>query len=124
MFDPSYILLYVDSPERSARFYAGLLDRQPVEASPGFALFVLPSGLKFGLWKRDTVLPAVEASTTARGELAVVVPDDEVLLSWHDSWSRQGMPIAQPPTRVDFGHTFVALDPDGHRLRVFVPVQE
>ena len=22
---------------------------------------------------------------------------------------------------MDFGHTFVAADPDGHRLRVFVP---
>jgi len=22
---------------------------------------------------------------------------------------------------MDFGHTFVALDPDGHRLRVMVP---
>jgi hypothetical protein len=25
---------------------------------------------------------------------------------------------------MDFGHTFVALDPDGHRLRVFFPVEE
>eukprot|EP01035_Chromulina_nebulosa_P002685 gene2685-biopygen2256 len=25
------------------------------------------------------------------------------------------------PTQMDFGHTFVATDPDGHRLRVFVP---
>jgi hypothetical protein len=25
------------------------------------------------------------------------------------------------PTKMDFGTTFVALDPDGHRLRVFAP---
>ena len=25
------------------------------------------------------------------------------------------------PTAMDFGFTFVALDPDGHRLRVFAP---
>jgi len=24
---------------------------------------------------------------------------------------------------MDFGHTFVALDPDGHRLRVMVPAE-
>jgi hypothetical protein len=30
--------------------------------------------------------------------------------------------IAQAPTAMDFGMTFVALDPDGHRLRVFAPV--
>ena len=29
--------------------------------------------------------------------------------------------ILQEPVQMDFGHTFVASDPDGHRLRVFVP---
>jgi predicted enzyme related to lactoylglutathione lyase len=37
----------------------------------------------------------------------------------HAEWSRRGLKIAQPPTSMDFGRTFVALDPDGHRLRVF-----
>ena len=39
----------------------------------------------------------------------------------HVRWSAQGAPIAQSPTRMDFGYTFVALDPDGHRLRAFAP---
>jgi predicted enzyme related to lactoylglutathione lyase len=39
----------------------------------------------------------------------------------HADWSKRGLTIAQPPTQMDFGHTFVALDPDGHRLRVFAP---
>jgi hypothetical protein len=30
----------------------------------------------------------------------------------------------QPPTDMDFGRTFVALDPDGDRLRVFAPAGE
>ena len=34
-------------------------------------------------------------------------------------WSRHT--VEPPPTDMDFGHTFVALDPDGHRLRVFSP---
>jgi hypothetical protein len=29
--------------------------------------------------------------------------------------------MAQAPTELDFGRTFVALDPDNHRLRVFYP---
>ncbi|WP_374468302.1 hypothetical protein [Ferrovibrio sp.] len=29
--------------------------------------------------------------------------------------------ILQPPTAMDFGYTFLAADPDGHRLRVFAP---
>jgi hypothetical protein len=34
-------------------------------------------------------------------------------------WSRRGLPVAQQPVEMDFGYTFVALDPDQHRLRVF-----
>lgn len=124
MFDPNFILLYVDSAERSARFYAQLFDRQPVEALPTFALFVFPTGLKLGLWNCADVQPAVARSATARGELAFPVQDDAALERWHADWARQGMPIAQPPTRMDFGLTFVALDPDGHRLRVFAPSQQ
>lgn len=33
----------------------------------------------------------------------------------------RGLSIAQAPVAMDFGMTFVALDPDGHRLRVFAP---
>ena len=36
-------------------------------------------------------------------------------------WKQRGLPILQEPVQMDFGHTFVAADPDGHRLRVFVP---
>jgi predicted enzyme related to lactoylglutathione lyase len=34
-----------------------------------------------------------------------------------------GVAIAQKPVEMDFGYTFTALDPDGHRLRVFAPGQ-
>lgn len=34
-------------------------------------------------------------------------------------WTGNGLVIAQQPTRMEFGYTFVALDPDGHRLRVY-----
>jgi predicted enzyme related to lactoylglutathione lyase len=49
------------------------------------------------------------------------VPDATAVEATHADWSKRGLTIAQPPTRMDFGHTFVALDPDGHRLRVFAP---
>jgi predicted enzyme related to lactoylglutathione lyase len=39
----------------------------------------------------------------------------------HDAWKEKGLKILQPPTDMDFGRTFVALDPDRHRLRVFFP---
>ena len=36
-------------------------------------------------------------------------------------WKRKGAAILQEPVTMDFGRTFLAADPDGHRLRVFCP---
>ncbi len=37
----------------------------------------------------------------------------------HAEWRAGGAPIALAPTTMDFGYTFVALDPDRQRLRLF-----
>jgi hypothetical protein len=34
-------------------------------------------------------------------------------------WGGRGLTVAQEPVEMDFGYTFVVLDPDQHRLRVF-----
>ncbi|RKH01623.1 drug:proton antiporter [Corallococcus sp. CA053C] len=120
MADPNFVLLYVDSPSASATFYAGLLGKPPVEASPTFAMFALSSGVMLGLWSKHTVEPAAKA-TGGGAELAFTVEDAAAVRAMHADWSGRGLPIAQAPTDLDFGHTFVALDPDGHRLRVFAP---
>jgi catechol 2,3-dioxygenase-like lactoylglutathione lyase family enzyme len=120
MADPNFVLLYVDSPPASATFYAGLLGRPPVESSPTFAMFALSSGVMLGLWSKHTVEPAAKA-TGGGAELAFTVADANAVRAMHADWSGRGLPIAQAPTDLDFGHTFVALDPDGHRLRVFAP---
>ena len=121
MPDPSYILLYVDDPVASAGFYGQLLGRKPVEEEPGFVMFVLESGVKLGLWARHTVEPAAIAASGA-SELAIALSDADAVRATHAEWARRGRAIAQAPTRMEFGFTFVALDPDGHRLRVFTPV--
>jgi hypothetical protein len=36
-------------------------------------------------------------------------------------WKKRGLNILQEPVQMDFGTTFVATDPEGRRLRVFVP---
>jgi|ERR1700677_1604058 catechol 2,3-dioxygenase-like lactoylglutathione lyase family enzyme len=120
MLQPNFILLYVDSPQASARFYAGLLGREPVETSPTFVLFALDSGLKLGLWARHLVEPAVSAAPGA-AEIAIPVEKPVSVDSTHAAWQARALRIVQVPTDMDFGRTFVALDPDGHRLRVFAP---
>ncbi len=120
MNHPSYALLYVADVPRSAQFYARLLALQPVESSPGFALFVLPTGLKIGLWAQADVQPPVSAPPGG-SELCMTVGTAAEVDAWvADGWA-QGRPVLQSPTTMDFGYTAVVADPDGHRLRVFAP---
>ena len=120
MSDPNFVILYVDNPEASAAFYADLLGRSPLEASPTFALFQLNADVMLGLWSRHTVEPAA-AAAGGGGEIAFTVASDDAVASLHAQWRAKGLPVLQAPVDLDFGHTFVALDPDGHRLRVFAP---
>ena len=120
MPDLSLAILYVDDPAASAAFYADLFGRPPVEASPTFAMFSMPGGAGVGLWSRHTVEPG-GAVGGGGGELAFMAEDVDAV---HADWAGRGLTIAQPPTDLDFGRTFVALDPDGHRLRVFKPAAE
>lgn len=115
---PSLVILYVDQPASSAAFYRELLGTAPVESSPTFAMFVLDNGLKLGLWSRHTVEPASEVGGGG-GELCIAVADPAAVDAHYAAWTQRGLRIAQPPSQMDFGYTFVALDPDGHRLRVY-----
>lgn len=120
MPSPNFSLLYVDSPQKSGEFYADLLGRPPVEASPTFVLFALDHGMMLGLWSRHTVEPAASAAGGG-AELAFTVESEDAVKAAHEDWQARGIVILQAPTDMDFGFTFVGLDPDGHRLRVFAP---
>lgn len=117
---PNFLIFYVTSPAESTAFYADLLGCQPVEASATFAMFALENAMMLGLWARETVEPAAPAAVGG-SELAFVMGDDTEIEACHVDWKAKGIVIAQVPTRMDFGYTFVGLDPDGHRLRVFAP---
>lgn len=120
--DPNFVILYVKNATKSAAFYTDLLGRPPVQAAPAFALFPLESGLKFGLWTRDDVQPKIHG-TGDHGEICFPAANAADVDAVHADWTKRGLPIAQQPIDMDFGRTFVALDPDGHRLRVFAPAQ-
>ncbi len=113
----SLVVLYVGNLETSAAFYADLLGRKPAEASPRFAMFASPSGVGLGLWSRHAVEPAATAIDGGT-EMVFAASDVDAV---HADWKARGLPIIQAPTDMDFGRTFVALDPDRHRLRVFAP---
>lgn len=114
MPEPGMVILYVESAPASAAFYEALLGHPPVEASPGFAMFVLRTGARLGLWTRAGVAPAAVERAGAM-ELAFSVPDVDAA---HAEWVARGLRMLQAPVTMEFGRTFTALDPDGHRLRV------
>ena len=111
------IILYVDNTARSTAFYRDLLELEPDVAAPGFASFTLTDGMALGLWARSGVQPPAPAGG-AEGEIAFMVKTPAEIEARLADWTSRGLPIAQPLTKMDFGPTFVALDPDGHRLRV------
>lgn len=102
MHHPNFLLLYVNSPAASAAFYADLLEAQPVEASPTFAMFALENGMMLGLWARNTVAPAATAGTGG-GELAFAVEGDAIVDRRHAQWVAKGIVISQAPTRMVIG---------------------
>jgi len=116
----NFFILYVESPLASAGFYTELFGHAPVDSAPTFVLFALANGNKLGLWARAGVEPAATAPAGS-GELCFPQADRAALDALHESWQGRGWSIIQAPTEMDFGRTFTALDPDGNRLRAFVP---
>jgi catechol 2,3-dioxygenase-like lactoylglutathione lyase family enzyme len=115
---PDFTILYVDNPPASTEFYKVLLGAEPVETSPTFSLFVLQNGMKLGLWSKRTVEPKASV-TGGGGELAFRVENDAQVDETFAGWKAKGITILQQPGTMDFGYTFTASDPDGHRLRVY-----
>jgi catechol 2,3-dioxygenase-like lactoylglutathione lyase family enzyme len=116
----NFVILYVENPPASASFYADLLGRPVIDSAPTFAMLPLTDSVMLGLWSRKAVEPTATAHVGA-GEVAFTVEDVATVNATYADWKKRGLTILQEPVQMDFGHTFVASDPDGHRLRVFVP---
>ncbi|HEU0166113.1 MAG TPA: VOC family protein [Thermomicrobiales bacterium] len=114
--EPNFTILYVGDMPKSAAFYDALIQREPVEASANFRVYVLSTGARVALWQRDDVQPAATAPGGVEFCLAVTSPADVDAVA--ATWRERGIPIAQDPVLLEFGYSFVGLDPDGHRLRV------
>jgi predicted enzyme related to lactoylglutathione lyase len=121
MADVSFILLYVENVAASEAFYGKILGRPAVESSPNFAMLPAAPGIMLGLWRRGDVAPP--ADTPGGGEIAITAESAADVAVTIARWQALGARVAQPPMKMDFGFTGVALDPDGHRLRVFAPAE-
>lgn len=109
------VLLFVTSPQKSSLFYQELFGLKPVEESPTFVMFALNNGTMLGLWSKLTAEPRVDAQPGA-SEICFAVENVDVLYA---ELGTKHLVVAQKPCDMDFGRTFVVLDPDGHRLRIY-----
>lgn len=109
------IILFVTNPMKSAEFYSSIFNLKQIEQSPTFVMFALENGIMFGLWSKFTAEPRVESQP---GASEICFPTDDVDLMY-DSLGAKGVTIIQKPTDMDFGRTFVFLDFDGHRIRIY-----
>jgi predicted enzyme related to lactoylglutathione lyase len=117
MADFNLVVLYVEDAQASSTFYQTLLECPVAQSSPKFVLLPLGSGAMLGLWQKDAVEPP-SSSQAGSSEISWAAANAEAVRATFEAWTRRGARIAQPPTAMPFGYTFVALDPDGHRLRV------
>ena len=113
----NYLLLAVANPAKSAELYTKLLGVEPVENSPTFVLYVLPNGIKIGLWIKDEIEPQPKAAGGV--EISFTEASKDAVLATYAAWKALAK-VVQEPTQMDFGFTFVVEDLDGHRLRPFV----
>ena len=120
MLIPNLVLFYVKNPLESASFYEKIFGQKPVAAFPTYVAFTFPNGFTFSLWSLEAK-DFVSAGTGNRSELAFMVSTEKEVRDLHDAWGRMGISIEQELSEAVFGLTFVALDPDGHRIRVCIP---
>ena len=111
------ILLFVKLPESSVEFYRDTLHLKAIEESPTFAMLPLNDSTMLGLWTAAGAKPKVTALPGAM-EIGIQVEDRNAVDQLFKEWQAKSVTIAQSPTKLDFGYTFVGLDPDGHRIRV------
>lgn len=116
ILEPSAVVLYVDNLPITSLFYQDLLGIKPQEDSPTFHSFQLSNGMGLGLKAKHSVEPP--ASENGSGELAFTLDNNREVDELFVEWQRKGISMAQSPTVVPYGYTFLALDPDGNRLRV------
>lgn len=120
MLTPNLVLFYVKDPLKSAVFYENIFSMKPVAAFPTYVAFTFDNGFTFSLWS-TTAKNFVSGGTGHRSEISFMVPNETTVRELRTRWGTQDVVIEQDLHEAVFGLTFVALDPDGHRIRVCMP---
>ena len=117
---PNLLLFYVKNPLESALFYEKIFQQKPAAAFPTYVAFTFANGFVFSLWSTQAK-DFVSGGEGHRSELAFMVQDENEVRHLRTIWGEMGVKIEQELHEAVFGLTFVALDLDGHRIRVCIP---
>ncbi|MBA2710934.1 MAG: VOC family protein [Tatlockia sp.] len=116
MIEPNAIVLYVEDLALSSEFYTNLLGLSLEEDSPTFHSFTLSKGMGLGLKAKHSVPETVSRNSCS--ELAFILENKDKVDELFAEWQKKEIEFAQGPSDLAYGYAFVALDPDGNRLRV------
>jgi len=120
MFIPNLLLFYVKNPSESALFYENIFSIKPIASFPTYVAFSFKNGLTFSLWSTQAE-NFISGGSGHCSELAFMVEDEKDVRELYTKWRKSGVIVEQDLHEAVFGLTFVALDPDGHRIRVCIP---
>jgi hypothetical protein len=120
MLIPNLLLFYVKNPLESASFYERIFSIKPIVSFPTYVAFSFDNGFTFSLWSIEAK-NFVSDGVGHRCELAFMVKDEKTVRELRKQWGKLDVVIEQDLHEAVFGLTFVALDPDGHRIRVCMP---
>lgn len=120
MLIPNLLLFYVQNPIESATFYEKIFKIKPAASFPTYVAFTFGNGFTFSLWSTQAK-NFVSGGQGHRSEVAFMVPNEDQVRTLRDEWKKLGVQIEQDLHEAVFGLTFVALDPDDHRIRVCMP---
>lgn len=117
LFKPNNLILYVQDITLSTQFYQQILQQKPLETFKDFSAFSLDNNFILGLQTKGAITP--EADDHLGGlEICMGSVTQEEVNELYKQWKTLNIPILLEPTHLEFGYTFVALDPDGYRLRI------
>ncbi len=112
------IVLYVKNIQISQEFYEKILSCKAQALSPTFVSFKLPDGPLLELKQLAHCNPS--SSITGGGtEISILIKNRDTLHCLFQDWSHKGTQFLLEPIEQIYGITFVAIDPDNHRIRVF-----
>lgn len=117
MFRPNSLIIYVDDVSLSTEFYRKILKSEPLETYEEFSVFALSTDFILGIQSRAGIDPKPQPHFGGFEICQSDVSRNDVDLMYQE-WKTLGIEFELEPTDLEFGYTFVAIDPDGHRLRV------